>query len=109
MAGLPRLGSLADTVERALCVRRGCARGERRVLAKLACGGEAHRQTRSGALVRAGTNPACRFRGGSFMTRRVLVCIEDTGVAHVVAARLQKDGVAAVVVDKPADLAEACK
>ncbi len=43
------------------------------------------------------------------MTRRVLVCIEDTGVAHVVAARLMKDGIHGVVVDKPKQLADEAK
>lgn len=43
------------------------------------------------------------------MTRRVLVCIEDTGVAHVVASRLQKDGVDGVVVDKPSVLVESAR
>lgn len=40
------------------------------------------------------------------MTRRVLVCIQDTGVAHVVASRLQKDGVDGVVVEAPGRLVE---
>lgn len=40
------------------------------------------------------------------MAPRVLVCIEDNGVAHVVAARLMKDGVDGVVVDKPNRLIE---
>lgn len=40
------------------------------------------------------------------MTRRVLVCIQDTGVAHVVASRLQKDGVDGVVVEAPARLVD---
>lgn len=40
------------------------------------------------------------------MAPRVLVCIEDNGVAHVVAARLMKDGVDGVVVDKPSHLIE---
>jgi tetratricopeptide (TPR) repeat protein len=43
------------------------------------------------------------------LTLRVLVCIEDNGVAHVVAARLMKDGVDAVVVDKPSSLLEEAK
>lgn len=43
------------------------------------------------------------------MAPRVLVCIEDTGVAHVVAARLMKDGVDGVVVDKPNRLIEEAK
>jgi DNA-binding MarR family transcriptional regulator len=38
------------------------------------------------------------------MPRRILICIEDTGVAHVVAARLMKDGADGVVVGSPADL-----
>lgn len=38
------------------------------------------------------------------MPRRVLICIEDTGIAHVVAARLMKDGVDGVVVGRPPGL-----
>jgi hypothetical protein len=33
------------------------------------------------------------------MALRVLVCVEDAGIAHVIAARLQRDGVDGVVVD----------
>lgn len=43
------------------------------------------------------------------MAPRVLVCIEDNGVAHVVAARLMKDGVDGVVVEKPNRLIEEAK
>lgn len=47
--------------------------------------------------------------GRGLLAPRVLVCIEDTGVAHVVAARLMKDGVDGVVVDKPNRLVEEAK
>jgi hypothetical protein len=40
------------------------------------------------------------------MAPRVLVCLEDTGVAHVLAARLSRDGIDGVVVSKPAALAD---
>jgi len=40
------------------------------------------------------------------MAPRVLVCVEDAGVAHVIAARLQRDGVDGVVVDQPARLVD---
>jgi DNA-binding transcriptional ArsR family regulator len=40
------------------------------------------------------------------MAPRVLVCVEDAGVAHVIAARLQRDGVDGVVVDVPARLVD---
>lgn len=40
------------------------------------------------------------------MAPRVLVCVEDAGVAHVVAARLQRDGVDGVVVEAPARLVD---
>jgi hypothetical protein len=43
------------------------------------------------------------------MPRRVLISIEDTGVAHVVAARLMKDGVDGVVVGRPQGLVEETK
>lgn len=43
------------------------------------------------------------------MPRRVLICIEDTGVAHVVAARLMKDGVDGVVVGRPQGLVDETK
>ncbi len=35
------------------------------------------------------------------MAPRVLVCIDDAGVAHVVAARLMRDGLEGVVVERP--------
>ena len=38
------------------------------------------------------------------MVRRILVCMEEQGVAQVVAARLLRDGTQAVVVEKPGDL-----
>jgi hypothetical protein len=41
------------------------------------------------------------------MAPRILVCVEDAGVAHVIAARLQRDGVDGVVVDPPALVEEA--
>ncbi len=40
------------------------------------------------------------------MAPRVLVCLEDTGVSHVIAARLVRDGAEGIVVDKPAKLAD---
>jgi hypothetical protein len=43
------------------------------------------------------------------MTRRVLVCIQDTGVARVVVARLQTDGIDGVVVDGPGQLVDTAK
>src|SRR6185503_8447997 len=56
----------------------------------------------------------CRSTGGreeieETVAPRVLVCIEDTGVSHVVAARLMKDGVDGVVVDKPGRLVDEAK
>ena len=40
------------------------------------------------------------------MFRRVLICLEDAGVAHVVAARMQRDGLESLVVERPAQLVE---
>ncbi len=40
------------------------------------------------------------------MAPRVLVCLEDSGVAHVITARLMRDGVDGVVVDQPARLVD---
>lgn len=40
------------------------------------------------------------------MAPRVLVCLEDTGVAYVITARLVRDGAEGVVVDKPAKLVD---
>ena len=57
-------------------------------------------------MVTYSNNAAPLCYPGAALTRRVLVCIQDTGVAHVVASRLQKDGVDAVVVDGPAALGE---
>jgi hypothetical protein len=40
------------------------------------------------------------------MALRVLICVEDAGVAHVIVARLARDGVDGVVVDTPSRLVD---
>jgi|GEM_PF-891393 len=43
------------------------------------------------------------------MSSRILICIEDVGIAQVVVARLVADGAEGVVVDKPGELADAAQ